>query len=60
MSDEPTPKDSGVTEILEDLLKQLSDPVHRRLIRAYAGQDPVRSMESELAAILREAVASED
>ena len=60
MSGEASPQDSRLTELLEDLLKELSDPVHKRLIRAYGGQDPVESMESELASILRELIASED
>jgi hypothetical protein len=60
VSGEASPQDSRLTELLEDLLKELSDPVHKRLIRAYGGQDPVESMESELASILRELIASED
>ena len=60
MNGEASPQESRLTELLEDLLKQLSDPVHKRLIRVYGGQEPVQSMESELASILRELIASED
>ena len=45
---------------LQRFLEQLSDPVHRRLIRAYGGDDPVASMEVELGNLLREVVNSED
>jgi len=38
----------------------ISDPVHKRLIKAYQGNDPTTSMESELKAILLEILQRED
>lgn len=40
--------------------EQLSDPVHKRLIEAYSGDDPVESMEAELGRVLEEVLSSED
>lgn len=45
---------------LQRFLDQLSDPIHRRLIRAYGGDDPVASMEAELAQVLKEVLNRED
>ena len=45
---------------LEELHSELSDPIHKRLIKAYQGSDPVQSMESELVNILLEILDNED
>jgi len=45
---------------IEEFLAALSDPIHKRLIQAYQGSDPVKSMESELGKILLEALHCED
>jgi len=37
---------------LEEILKELPDPIHKKLIQAYQGDNPVESMESELKKIL--------
>ena len=58
--DEPTSKDTRCAEYLDELLKKISDPVHKRLIQAYMGNDPVQSMESELGKILTEVLHLED
>ena len=46
-------------EYVERLLEELTDQVHKRLIEAYAGDDPVASMEAELTAILEEVMENE-
>ena len=43
-----------------ELLAELSEPVHKRLIQAYQGDDPLQSMESELRKILMETLKHED
>jgi len=47
-------------KILTELLEELSNPIHKRLIQAYQGEDPLSSMESELATILMELLHSEN
>ena len=46
-------------EYLTQLLEVLSDPIHKRIIKAYAGENPVESMESELTKILTEVLNRE-
>jgi hypothetical protein len=53
-------KPSRRDEFLLELLEEISDPIHKRLIKAYQGADPVRSMETELGEILLEVVRRED
>jgi len=60
MTGQATPQDARLKQFLDDLLDELPDPIHKRLIQAYGGENPVQSMESELAKILREVVTSED
>jgi hypothetical protein len=45
---------------LAEILKEISDPIHRRLIQAYEEDNPVDSMESELTKILMEVLQRED
>lgn len=47
-------------KFLEELEEQLSNPIHRRLIQACQGDNPVQSMESELGKILLEVLHRED
>ena len=60
MSEETTSQDSPHQKYLIELLAELSDPVHKRLIQAYRGDDPVKSMEYELGKILTEVLHHED
>jgi len=58
--DEVSSKKSRTEEFLIELQMELSDPLHRRLIQAYKGDDPVQSMESELSIILLEVLDREN
>lgn len=58
--EEVSSNNSRREEFLKELQKELSDPLHRRLIQVYLGDDPVRSMESELGRILLEVLHRED
>jgi hypothetical protein len=55
-ADQELPDDT----IVEELLAQLSDPIHRRIIQAHRGVDPVQSMESEIGEILLEVLNREN
>jgi Trp operon repressor len=55
-----SPEKSRREEFLDELQREVSDPLHRRLIQAYRGDNPVQSMESELAKILFEVLRGED
>ena len=60
MDNKPTFQDFSCEKHLDELLAELSDPIHKRLIQAYQGDDPVQSMESELGRILMEILHRED
>jgi hypothetical protein len=60
MNNKATSQHLSREEYLDELLAELSDPVHKRLIQAYQGDDPVQSMESELKKILMEILQRED
>ena len=60
MNNKVTSQHSSREEYLDELLAELSDPVHKRLIQAYRGNDPVQSMESELEKILMEVLRCEN
>ena len=47
-------------EFLGEMERRVSDPLHKRLIQAYHGEDPAQSMEFELATILLEILHRED
>ncbi len=47
-------------EFLSELLEEITDPIHTRIIKAYQGDDPVNSMENELGMVLLEVLAHED
>jgi hypothetical protein len=54
-AEESTPEGAG-REYIERFLDELTDPIHRRLVEAYTGDDPVASMEAELGEVLKEAL----
>ena len=60
MDNKVTSQDFSCEKHLDELLSELSDPIHKRLIQAYQGDDPVQSMESELGKILMELLHRED
>lgn len=60
MSSEVTDKGPPEDVFMEELVAQLSDPIHRRIIQAHRGVDPVQSMESEIGKILLEVLNRED
>jgi len=41
-------------QLLQELISNLPNPIHKRLIEAYESESPLRSMESELGKILLE------
>jgi len=60
MTDQHSTQRSRHDEFLAELEAGIFDPVHKRLIKAYQGNDPTTSMESELKAILLEILQRED
>lgn len=60
MNNKAASQDFWSEEYLDELLTELSDPVHKRLLQAHQGDDPVHSMESELGKILLEVLNRED
>lgn len=60
MGNEEILPNSSQDDYLEELVEKLSNPIHRRIIQAYQGSDPIQSMESELANILIEVLHRED
>jgi len=45
---------------LEELKTLVTDPIHKRLLAAYTGDDPKDSVERELDQLLIEVIESED
>lgn len=60
MNNEAASQQPSIEQCIDELLAELSDPVHKQLIQAYRGSDPVQSMESELGKILMEVLHRED
>lgn len=58
--DEAVAQDSSLKKYLAELADRLTNPVHKRLIQAYKGNDPTESMEDELGEILKEVLHRED
>jgi len=52
-------EDQGCKTYLKELLSGIQDDVHKRLIEAYRGENPLESMESELRKIIMEVVERE-
>lgn len=49
-----------VQKFLQELLEEIQDPIHARLIKAYDISNPVPAMESELHSILMGIMSDED
>ena len=47
-------------DFLQEFVKILKDPTHSRIVGAYTGANPLRSMEEELGKVLTELVQDED
>jgi len=60
MAEDVRPNESQVEKYLEEVLGNISDPFHKRIIKAYKGDNPVQSMESELGKIVMEILNLED
>ena len=60
MPEKSRSENSRAHEFLEELRKEIKSSLHKRLIQAYQGDDPVQSMEAELAKILSEVLHRED
>jgi len=60
MDAEASREDGGRNKYLEDLLGIVPDGVHKRLIEAYKGEDPLKAMESELRKIITEVLVGEN
>lgn len=45
---------SKLDKALKELGESTSDPLHKRLIKSYSGDDPIQLMESELSKIFKE------
>lgn len=58
--EEVSSQNSRQEEFLNELREEISDPLHKRLIQSYHGDNPVGSMESELVKILLEVLHRED
>jgi len=51
---------SKYSEYLIELLEIIEDTLHKRIIKAFDDEDPVRSMEAELGKALLEMLGNED
>ena len=51
---------SNEYKFLDELLEQLSNPIHKRIIQAYLSDNTVESMEYELGNILSEVLLRAD
>lgn len=60
MDNEKTTQVSPSKEYVSEIIENLTDPVHRRIIQAYKDANPVQSMESELVTVIREILNRED
>jgi len=47
-------------EFLKELETILTDPIHKRIIHAYSTNEPLQTMEAELARVVQEIVNRED
>lgn len=51
---------TNIQKYIKDLAEKATDPLHKRLINAYKGDNPKISLENELSQILEEVVSRED
>jgi hypothetical protein len=58
--DQKAEQHSSLQKRLNELEEKVTNPVHKRLIQAYKGNDPRKSMEDELGKILIEVLRRED
>ena len=47
-------------EFVSEIVAELEDPIHKRIVQACTKDDPLNGMEAELARILLEAIDDED
>lgn len=60
MNSEQNEYDLFLSKYIVELLKDISNPYHKRLIESYQGTDPLVSMENELRKIISEEFQSEN
>ncbi len=60
MAEEEKPNNPKVAQYLSEVLENISNQRHRRIIQAYKGENPVQLMETELSEIVMEILNSED
>ena len=60
MPDKTTIEKASESEYIDDVLQKLSNETHKKIIKAYRGEDPVSSMESKLGKIIMAIVNRED
>lgn len=51
---------SNIEKHLKELIERTEDPIHKRLIAAYKGDDPKERIEKEFGHILSEVINRED
>jgi hypothetical protein len=54
------PENLKLQKYLQELSEQTTNPIHKRLISAYTGDNPKESVENELSKILSEVLKNED
>lgn len=60
MSSNQLKTESSEETYIRELLAQLEEPIHKRLIQAYSSGKTVQAMEAELRNIITEVLHSED
>lgn len=60
MSDKTISEEASESEYIDGVLQKLSNETHKKIIKAYKGEDPVRSMEFKLGEIVMAIVNHED
>lgn len=55
---QPSPQRPRKSDFLSDLIAQVDDPNHKRVLSAYKPENPTQSMEAELGRLLMEILAS--
>ena len=54
------PELSNIEKFGKELVDRTEEPVHKRLIAAYKGENPKEQIERELGNILKEVISHED
>jgi hypothetical protein len=60
MPNKTTIEKASESEYIDGVLQKLSNETHKKIIKAYKGEDPVGSMESKLGEIVMAIVNRED